>query len=230
MKPTRKIIIAIDGHASTGKSTVAKEIARLIGIGYVDTGAMYRSVTLCALRNTPSDLSEKAVAALLPNIEISFGWDAERGRNTTYLNGENVEDQIRSAEVSNLVSSISAMPAVRSSLTAMQQQIGMRSSVVMDGRDIGTTVFPNADLKIFMTASADIRARRRYDEMIAKGQQVSFEDTLRNVVERDHLDETRAVSPLLRADDAVLLDNSHMTRPEQTQFIIDLLIERGLVC
>ena len=232
MKTTKNIVIAVDGHSSCGKSTVAKEVAKAIGIAYIDTGAMYRAVTLAALRRglVKSDgLNAEAIAALLPSTTITFDFDKEKGRNTTFLNGENVEDEIRSMPVSQSVSAVSALPAVRMKLTEWQRQMGQTQSVIMDGRDIGTAVFPNADLKIFMTASPEVRAKRRFDEMVAKGQTPVYEEVLANVVERDRQDSTRALNPLRKADDAVVLDNSNMTRAEQYDFIINLLAERGLV-
>lgn len=232
MKTTKNIVIAVDGHSSCGKSTVAKEVAKAIGIAYIDTGAMYRAVTLAALRRglVKSDgLNAEAIAALLPSITITFDFDKEKGRNTTFLNGENVEDEIRSMPVSQSVSAVSALPAVRMKLTEWQRQMGQTQSVIMDGRDIGTAVFPNADLKIFMTASPEVRAKRRFDEMVAKGQTPVYEEVLANVVERDRQDSTRALNPLRKADDAAVLDNSNMTRAEQYDFIINLLAERGLV-
>ena len=232
MKTTKNIVIAVDGHSSCGKSTVAKEVAKAIGIAYIDTGAMYRAVTLAALRRglVKSDgLNAEAIAALLPSITITFDFDKEKGRNTTFLNGENVEDEIRSMPVSQSVSAVSALPAVRMKLTEWQRQMGQTQSVIMDGRDIGTAVFPNADLKIFMTASPEVRAKRRFDEMVAKGQTPVYEEVLANVVERDRQDSTRALNPLRKADDAAVLDNSNMNRAEQYDFIINLLAERGLV-
>lgn len=232
MKPTRLITIAIDGHSSCGKSTVAKSIAKELGIAYIDTGAMYRAVTLYAIRNglfNAEAPDADAIAASLGNIDISFEFDQQQGRNTTFLNGENVEDEIRGMEVSGKVSPVSAIPAVRAKLSDWQRQMGATSSVVMDGRDIGTAVFPNADLKIFMTASAEVRAQRRFDELKAKGQEPVFDDILRNVIERDRQDSTREVSPLRKADDAVTLDNSNLTRQQQYDFIINCLVSRGLV-
>ena len=232
MKTTRNIVIAVDGHSSCGKSTVAKEVAKAIGIAYIDTGAMYRAVTLAALRRgliSPDGPDSEAIAALLPSIEISFDFDQAQGRNTTYLNGENVEDEIRSMPVRQSVSAVSAIAAVRQKLTEWQRQMGQRQSVIMDGRDIGTAVFPNADLKIFMTARPEVRARRRFDEMTAKGQEPVFEQVLANVVERDRQDSTRALNPLRKADDAVELDNSDISRQEQYDFILNLLAQRGLI-
>lgn len=225
----RHIVIAVDGHSSCGKSTVAKAVAKKLGIAYIDTGAMYRAVTLYALRHGMVDgdtPNADAIAAKLDDINISFRFDQEQGRNTTYLNGEDVEDEIRGMKVSGLVSPVSAIPAVRAKLTEWQRAMGRDQSVIMDGRDIGTTVFPDADLKIFMTARPEVRARRRYDELRAKGQEADLAEILHNVEERDRQDSTRAVSPLRKAEDAIVLDNSDMTREEQFDFIIDKV--RGL--
>lgn len=219
----KHIVIAVDGHSSCGKSTVAKAVAKRLGIAYIDTGAMYRAVTLYALRNgfvNGKEPDAERIAARLDDIKITFNFDKELGRNTTFLNGENVEDEIRGMAVSSLVSPVSAIPAVRAKLTDWQRSMGSEQSVIMDGRDIGTTVFPHADLKIFMTARPEVRARRRYDELKAKGQEADLDDILRNVVERDRQDSTRAVSPLRKADDAIVLDNSDMTREEQFDFVI----------
>lgn len=219
------IVIAIDGHSSCGKSTVAKAVAKKLGIAYIDTGAMYRVVTLYAMRHNLFKANgapdAEGIAAQLGNIKITFNFDQQLGRNTTYLNGENVEDEIRGMEVSSRVSPVSAIPAVRAQLTEWQREMGRNQSVIMDGRDIGTTVFPNADLKIFMTARPEVRAKRRYDELKAKGQEADLAEILRNVEERDRQDSTRAVSPLRKADDAIVLDNSDMTREEQFDFVID---------
>lgn len=220
----KNIVIAVDGHSSCGKSTVAKAVASRLGIAYIDTGAMYRAVTLFALRNglfnNGGEPDAEAIAARLDEVKITFNFDQERGRNTTFLNGENVEDEIRGMEVSGRVSPVSAIPAVRAKLTDWQREMGRNQSVIMDGRDIGTTVFPQADLKIFMTARPEVRAKRRYDELRAKGEQADLAEILRNVEERDRQDSTRAVSPLRKADDAIVLDNSDMTREEQFDFVI----------
>ena len=232
MKPTRNIIIAVDGHSSCGKSTVAKQVARAIGIAYIDTGAMYRAVTLFALRHGLMDGNQPNALAIeqhFNEVHISFDFDQQAGRNTTFLNDENVEDQIRNMEVSSHVSAVSAIPAVRAKLTEWQRQMAKSKSVIMDGRDIGTAVFPNADLKIFMTARPEVRAQRRYDELKAKGQDANLQDILQNVVDRDRQDSTRSVSPLRQADDAVVLDNSDITRDEQYDFILNLLAQRGLI-
>ena len=220
----KKITIAIDGHSSCGKSTMAKDLARRVGYIYVDTGAMYRSVTLYALRNNlfNEDGSIKTIELeqQMPNIQISFQLNAETGRPDTYLNGECVEREIRTIEVSNHVSPIAALPFVRQALVAQQQQMGKDKGVVMDGRDIGTVVFPDAELKIFVTASAQVRAQRRYDELQQKGMPADFDEILKNVEERDYIDSHRETSPLRKADDALLLDNSNMTIDEQNEWLM----------
>ena len=221
----KKITIAIDGHSSCGKSTMAKDLAREVGYIYVDTGAMYRSVTLYALRknlfNADGSVKTEELKAAMPDIHISFLLNADTGRPDTYLNGECVEKEIRSLEVSNHVSPIAAIGFVRRALVAQQQQMGKDKGVVMDGRDIGTVVFPDAELKVFVTASARVRAQRRYDELQAKGMPADFDDILKNVEERDYIDSHREESPLRQADDAILLDNSEMTIPEQKQWLLD---------
>ena len=221
----KKITIAIDGHSSCGKSTMAKDLAREVGYVYVDTGAMYRSVTLYALRHglflEDGSVNTDTLEQQMADIRISFKFNPETGRPDTYLNGECVEKEIRSLEVSNHVSPIAAIPFVRTAMVAQQQQMGKDKGVVMDGRDIGTTVFPDAELKVFVTASARVRAQRRYDELKAKGMPADFDDILKNVEERDYLDSHREVSPLRKADDALLLDNSDMTIPEQKQWLLD---------
>ena len=220
----KKITIAIDGHSSCGKSTMAKDLAREVGYVYVDTGAMYRSVTLYALRHglflEDGSVKTAELEAEMPNIQISFKFNPEAGRPDTYLNGECVEKEIRSLEVSNHVSPIAAIPFVRTAMVAQQQQMGKDKGVVMDGRDIGTTVFPDAELKIFVTASAQVRAQRRFVELKAKGMPADFDDILKNVEERDYIDSHREVSPLRQADDAILLDNSNMTIPEQKEWLL----------
>ena len=224
----KNIIIAVDGHSSCGKSTVAKAVARKLGIAYIDTGAMYRAVTLYAIRHGLAKegyIDAEGIAGALSDMDITFSFDKEMGRNTTYLNGENVEDEIRGMAVSGLVSPVSAIPAVRAKLTDWQREMGRNQSVIMDGRDIGTTVFPDADLKIFMTARPEVRARRRYDELTTKGQEANLAEILRSVEERDRQDSTRAVSPLRKADDAIVLDNSDMTREEQFDFVIERVKE-----
>ena len=220
----RKIVIAIDGFSSCGKSTFAKAIAARLGYIFIDTGAMYRAVTLHALREgaiADGKVSEQMVLSLLPHINITFRFNAERGASDVYVNGENVEQQIRSIEVSNAVSSISSIGAVREKLVALQQQMGKERGVVMDGRDIGTVVFPDAELKIYMTADAQVRAERRYNELTAKGDKVTLEEILENVISRDNADMTRAISPLRKADDAIILDNSYMSVEEQMAWFME---------
>lgn len=220
---TRKIIIAIDGHSSCGKSTVSKELAKLLGYIYIDSGAMYRAVTLFAIRNRLINNKipdEKKLIEALKQVKITFRWDEKTGKNTTYLNGENVEEEIRQAAVSENVSPVSTIAGVRTELVKQQRENGKNKGIVMDGRDIGTVVFPDAELKIFMTALPEIRAKRRFDELQGKGQQVDFDEILKNVIERDRIDSTRETSPLLKADDAVVLDNSNLTREEQLDWVI----------
>ena len=221
---TKKIIIALDGFSSCGKSTFAKAIAARLGYIFIDTGAMYRAVTLCALEQGAigeGGVDEAKVVALLPEINISFRFNSERGASDVYVNGELVEDKIRSIEVSNAVSSVSSIGAVREKLVAMQQQMGRERGVVMDGRDIGTVVFPDAELKIFMTADAGVRAERRYAELTAKGDDVTLEEILENVISRDKADMERAISPLRQAEDAVVLDNSYMSVEEQMAWFME---------
>ena len=220
----KKITIAIDGHSSCGKSTMAKDLAREVGYVYVDTGAMYRCVTLYALRHglfTDEGILEEALRKAMPEIQITFRFNAEKGRPDTYLNGELVEDLIRSMEVSNHVSPIATLGFVREAMVAQQQQMGKDKGVVMDGRDIGTVVVPDAELKIFVTASAEVRAQRRYDELKGKGMEADYEEILKNVQERDYIDSHRAVSPLRKADDAIELDNSYMTIAEQKAWLME---------
>ena len=225
----RKIIIAVDGFSSCGKSTFAKAIAARLGYIFIDTGAMYRAVTLYALENgaiVSGIVDEEAVCRLLDRIAITFRFNPARGASDIYVNGDLVEGKIRTIEVSNCVSQVSAIPAVRKKLVAMQQEMGRRRGVVMDGRDIGTVVFPDAELKLFMTADPKVRAQRRYDELTAKGQQVTLEEIERNVRARDEADMSRAISPLRQADDAVVLDNSRMTVNEQMEWFMKLFAER----
>jgi cytidylate kinase len=227
----KKITIAIDGHSSCGKSTMAKDLAREVGYVYVDTGAMYRSVTLYALRNglfTNEGIKEDELRQQMPNIQISFKFNPETGRPDTYLNGELVEQDIRTMEVSSHVSPIATLGFVREAMVAQQQQMGKDKGVVMDGRDIGTVVFPDAELKIFVTASAEVRAQRRYDELKAKGMEADYDDILKNVQERDYIDSHREVSPLKQAPDAILLDNSHMTIAEQKEWLMQRFREHAL--
>jgi cytidylate kinase len=213
-----KIVIAIDGFSSCGKSTFAKSIAARLGYIFIDTGAMYRAVTLYALENggiRNGIVDDEAIVALLSDISITFRFNAQRGASDIYVNGDLVEGKIRTIEVSNCVSAVSSIREVREKLVAMQQEMGAARGVVMDGRDIGTVVFPDAELKIYMTADAAVRAERRYAELTAKGDNVTFEEILENVVSRDKADMSRAISPLRQAEDAIVLDNSHMTVEEQ---------------
>ena len=213
-KPSKKIVIAIDGFSSCGKSTFAKAIASRLGYIFIDTGAMYRAVTLYALQQgaiRSGIVDNDAVVALLNDVEITFRFNPQRGASDIYVNGDLAEGKIRSIEVSNCVSSVSSIREVREKLVAMQQQMGRDRGVVMDGRDIGTVVFPDAELKIYMTADARVRAERRYAELKAKGDDVTMEEILENVISRDNADMTRAISPLRRADDAIELDNSYMS-------------------
>lgn len=219
----KKIVIAIDGHSSSGKSTMAKDLAREIGYTYIDTGAMYRAVTLYALRHQlihGDQIDEAALQAALPSIEINFRRNPETNRPDTYLNGENVEQAIRGMEVADKVSPVAALGFVRRALVAMQQAMGKEKGFVMDGRDIGTVVFPDAELKLFVTASPEVRAQRRVDELRAKGEAVSYEEVLANVKKRDLIDSTRAESPLRQAPDALVLDNSNMSIAEQKQWLM----------
>jgi len=223
-----KITIAIDGFSSTGKSTVAKQIAKELGYVYVDSGAMYRAITLYALRNlfiTETSFDKQALINKLSEITLKFKFDENLGFAAIYLNDENVEDEIRQMKVSNFVSKVAAVPEVRAKLVQQQQLLGKEKAVVMDGRDIGTVVFKDAELKIFMTASAEERAKRRFKEMEEKGDNVSYDEVLKNVQERDHLDTTREDSPLIKADDAIEIDNSSLTLDEQFQTLLNLANE-----
>ena len=220
----KKITIAIDGFSSCGKSTMAKDLAREIGYIYIDSGAMYRAVTLYCLDNglfRKDGIDTARLEQEMNRIHISFRLNPETGRPDTYLNDINVENRIRSMEVSEHVSPVAALPFVRQALVAQQQQMGREKGIVMDGRDIGTTVFPDAELKVFVTAAPEVRAKRRYDELRAKGQQADYEGILANVKQRDDIDQHRAVSPLRRADDALLLDNSHLTIAEQKAWLLE---------
>ncbi len=228
----KRIIIAIDGHSSCGKSTFAKAIAARLGYIFIDTGAMYRAVTLYALEHGAISgciADEEKIEAMLGDININFRFNPERGASDIYVNGDMVEGKIRTIEVSNCVSAVSSIGAVRSKLVAMQQEMGRDGGVVMDGRDIGTVVFPNAELKIYMTADAMVRAERRYKELTAKGDNVSLEEIYENVVSRDKADMSRAISPLRKADDAIVLDNSHMSVEEQMAWF-DREYQRVLGC
>lgn len=216
-----KIIIAIDGFSSTGKSSFAKQIAQKLSYIYVDTGAMYRAITLyCIEKNLIKDceLDVDKIIKNLTNINIIFIFNTNTGKSETFLNGKNVEDKIRKVEVSGHVSAISAIPEVRAQMVALQQEMGKNKGIVMDGRDIGTVVFPNAELKIFMTADPKIRAMRRYNEMLEKNINVTFEEIEKNICERDYIDTHRDTSPLKKADDAIILDNSHISIEEQMQW------------
>lgn len=218
----KKITIAIDGFSSCGKSTMAKDLAREIGYIYIDSGAMYRAVTLYSIENSifqNDKIDTKRLEKHINDIHISFHLNSETGRPDTYLNGKNVENKIRTMDVSSHVSSIAALSFVREAMVAQQQEMGKAKGIVMDGRDIGTTVFPDAELKIFVTASPEIRAQRRYNELKAKGEDISFDEILENVKQRDYIDQNRKVSPLRKADDALLLDNSYMTISQQKEWL-----------
>ncbi|MBQ4475798.1 MAG: (d)CMP kinase [Bacteroidales bacterium] len=224
----KKITIAVDGFSSCGKSTLAKQLAAKLGYVYIDSGAMYRAVTLYALRNNmivDEELDTKKLIASLDDVKIHFELNAN-GEPQTFLNGTNVEREIRKIYVSQWVSPVAAVPEVRHVMVAQQQKMGEAKGVVMDGRDIGTTVFPNAELKIFVTAEVDVRAQRRYDEMLSKGEPADMNEVKQNLQERDRIDQSRAESPLRKADDAVVLDNSHITREEQLQVAYDWAMER----
>lgn len=230
----KKIVIAIDGYSSCGKSTMAKNLARQLGYVYVDTGAMYRAVTLYALRHqlfkADGEVDAASLQRAMPDIRISFQFNAQTGKPDTYLNDELVEQEIRTMQVSERVSKIAALPFVRTALVAQQQRMGVDKGIVMDGRDIGTVVFPHAELKIFVTASAEVRAQRRYDELQQKGMSARYDDILKNVQERDYIDSHREVSPLRKADDAIELDNSNLTIDEQQQWLlhqVDKVLQQG---
>lgn len=218
------ITIAIDGHSSCGKSTMAKDLAKEIGYIYIDTGAMYRAVTLFALQNgmiSDAGVDEEALRNRMSDIMITFRLNEQTNRPDTYLNGVCVEKEIRTMEVSKYVSPIAAIGFVREVMVDLQRLMGEAKGVIMDGRDIGTTVFPDAELKVFVTASAEVRAKRRYDELTAKGEVCSLEEIQANVIERDRIDSTRAISPLRKADDAIVLDNSEMTISEQKAWLME---------
>jgi len=226
----KKITVAIDGFSSCGKSTMAKELAREAGYIYVDSGAMYRAVSLFCIQNgwmTDTDINVPELEKNIQTINISFKTNAE-GKSETYLNGKNVENEIRTLEVANGASRVSTLGFVRRELVRQQQLMGNEKGIVMDGRDIGTVVFPTAELKIFLTASPEIRARRRLDEMAAKGENANYEDVLANVKERDDRDQNRTESPLRKADDAVVIDNSNLTRDEQREILRTLFNEKTL--
>lgn len=221
----KRIVIAIDGHSSCGKSTMAKTLAQEIGYVYIDTGAMYRAVTLYAMRKgyiaDRQEIKADELRNDIENINICFHLDENTKRPLTYLNGECVEREIRTLEVSRFVSSIAALPFVRTAMVNLQRKMGDAKGIVMDGRDIGTVVFPKAELKIFVTANAETRAQRRYDELTAKGESCNYEEILENVKQRDYLDSTREVSPLKQAEDAIVLDNTNMTIPEQEAWLLE---------
>lgn len=224
----KRIIVAIDGYSSCGKSTMAKDLARRVGYVYVDTGAMYRAVSLYALRHgiiTADSIDEQRLQQVIGNIEIGFRTNAD-GKQETYLNGENVEQAIRTLEVANGASRVSTIGFVRRELVRQQQRMGAKKGIVMDGRDIGTVVFPDAELKLFLTASPEVRAQRRYDEMCAKGEAADYAQVLDNVKERDYRDTHRAESPLRQTPDAILIDNSHLTPTEQNALLQRLFDER----
>ncbi|MET3730790.1 (d)CMP kinase [Moheibacter stercoris] len=222
----RDLIIAIDGFSSTGKSTLAKLLAKELGYLHIDSGAMYRAISLYALENGMIHGEEINEAELLPQLEfidVHFEWNPETGRNEIYLNGENVEEKVREMEVSSKVSLIAKIPEVRAHLVELQRKLGKNKRIVMDGRDIGTTVFPDADLKIFLNASAEERAKRRYEEMLKTDHPASFEEVVANINERDRIDSTREVSPLRKADDAVLVDNGRLTPQETLQEVLEII-------
>jgi cytidylate kinase len=225
----KKITIAIDGFSSTGKSTIAKELANMLGYIYVDTGAMYRAVTLYAMENkyiSNSFFNKKSLVDDLKEIRLSFRFNKALGFAEMFLNGKNVEQQIRTLEVSQMVSKVATVSKVREKLVAEQQEMGKEKGIVMDGRDIGTVVFPEAELKLFMTAAADKRAIRRYNELLEKNEKVTYDAILQNVVERDYIDTTRDDSPLRKALDAIEIDNSHLTKEEQLEKVLVLVHEK----
>lgn len=223
-----KIIIAVDGHSSCGKSTLSKQLAQKLRYNYIDTGAMYRAVTLFALRNKliiNKEVNTERLIQKLPEIKITFTYNEKEEKSDTILNGENIENEIRQLEVSNYVSPVATIKEVRQAMVKLQKAMGIEKGIVMDGRDIGTVVFPKAELKIFMTASDEVRAQRRFDELTNKGLQVTFDEVLKNIVERDHIDSTRAESPLHKANDAIVLDNSNLTRDEQLEWVLNKVKE-----
>jgi len=226
---TQKIIIAIDGHSSCGKSTIAKALAAKLGYIFIDSGAMYRAVTLFALRHNlivDGEVKREELIAALPQIKIEFRYNTEVKKSDVFLNGENVEEEIRQLPVSQNVSPVATIAEVRAAMVRLQKELGKNKGIVMDGRDIGTVVFPEAELKFFVTASAEIRARRRFDELIAKGENISYPEILKNVEERDRIDSTRKASPLRKADDALVLDNSNMSREEQMEWVTERVEEK----
>jgi CMP/dCMP kinase len=229
MMTKHKITVAIDGHSSCGKSTIAKALAAHFGYIFIDSGAMYRAVTLFALRHeliSQGIVNKQNLIERLPDITIEFRYNLVKHMSDTYLNGEDVEDEIRQLTVSQNVSLVAVIPEVRTEMVAQQQQMGKNKGIVMDGRDIGTVVFPKAELKFFITAAPEIRAQRRFDELTAKGEAVSYNEILENVLERDRIDSTREVGPLKKADDAIVLDNSYMNREEQLTWVVSKLLEK----
>ena len=229
MKLDQKITIAIDGHSSSGKSTVAKELAKKLGYTYVDSGAMYRAVTLFCMNQgliKDNEVLQENLKERIDEIHIHFVRNAVTGQAETFLNGQNVENEIREIQVSNLVSPVSKIAFVRKAMVKLQRELGKGKGIVMDGRDIGTVVYPQAELKIFMTASPEVRAKRRFDELKAKGSRVSLEDILDNVQQRDFIDSNREESPLKQAEDAILIDNSNLSREVQLDWIMELIRER----
>ncbi|MGV8138722.1 MAG: (d)CMP kinase [Mangrovibacterium sp.] len=224
----KKIMIAVDGHSSCGKSTLAKELAKALGYIYLDSGAMYRAVTLFAIRNQLTEngkVDEQRLIDRLNEIKIDFRFNPVTRQNDTFLNDENVEEEIRRIAVSSYVSPVATIAEVRHALVKQQQEMGCSKGIVMDGRDIGTVVFPQAELKLFMTATPEVRAQRRYDELKAKGLQVNYQEILENIQERDRIDSGREISPLKKADDALVLDNSYLTRREQLDWTLDKVRE-----
>ena len=229
IKLKKNIIIAIDGHASCGKSTLAKRLAKELGYTYIDTGAMYRAVTLFALENgliKDGKVDDKKLIEALPSIKISFAYNPETGKSETILNGKNVENEIRKMEVSQYASPVATIPEVRKQLVSLQQEMGKQKRITMDGRDIGTVVFPEAEIKIFLTASPEVRAKRRYDEYIEKDIKADYQEILQNVITRDKIDSTRKASPLKQADDAFLIDNSNLNIEETYVVAMAIIVER----
>lgn len=227
--PNKKIIVAVDGHSSCGKSTLSKQLAKHFKYNYIDTGAMYRAVTLFALQNNLIEnkvVNKELLVSQLDKIKISFCYNENEEKSDTLLNGVNIEQEIRELTVSNNVSPIATIKEVREAMVKQQQALGIQKGIVMDGRDIGTVVFPNAELKLFMTASSKVRAQRRYDELKAKGSDVSFEEILKNVEERDYIDSNRKESPLMQAANSIVLDNSNLSREEQLKWVIAKVEEK----
>ena len=223
----KRIIVTIDGHSSTGKSTVARQLAAELGYAYIDSGAMYRAVTLFAVQKGLIDsgaFDQEGLIQELPQIQIKFAW--KNGSNKTFLNDLDVSDSIRTMEISELVSRVAAMPEVRAKMVEIQRSFGLEKGVVMDGRDIGSVVFPQAELKLFMTASAQVRAKRRFDELTTAGQDVSFESVLENLTLRDNMDSKRSISPLIIPEGAIVIDNSEMNQHDQFNMIVQLAQDR----